>query len=431
MTRRTIGLVLAALLLAGAAAAGAAELTLVYSGNLDGELEPCGCSIEGDLGGLQRHASVIDRLRQERPDLVLISSGGLLAAEHGRNGIRNRFVLTGTAALGYDAIGLQWNDLAHGETFLEQAPLPWVASNWRGGDFAGSLSVRRDGLVLRYFQWLDPDGSPYRDLPPAQRRTGAGIEGLQAEMAAAAEAGELVLLGSTLSLEEARARLPLALADVYLQEAGYEQYGEPRMDGGTLVLQPGSRGQRLGRVDLVVEDGRITDWRHEVIPMPAEVGDAPRMAGWYRDYNDAQEADYHAQVAARQDREQSAGPYIGAAACAGCHGAAHEAWQASAHSSALERLVDRGKAHDPECVGCHSVGFLEPGGFLDRYLTPGLAGVQCESCHGGARAHVETAGQASPQGSDRDSGRMCARCHVPGHSPAFELDGYLRRLAHP
>ena len=47
---------MAVFVLQGAAAekaAAAQTATLIYSGNLDGELEPCGCTAEGDLGGIR------------------------------------------------------------------------------------------------------------------------------------------------------------------------------------------------------------------------------------------------------------------------------------------------------------------------------------------------------------------------------------------
>ncbi len=48
------------------------SMTLIYSGNLDGELEPCGCTAEGDLGGIKRRVTMIDRLREKVPDLFLV-----------------------------------------------------------------------------------------------------------------------------------------------------------------------------------------------------------------------------------------------------------------------------------------------------------------------------------------------------------------------
>ena len=165
--------------------------------------------------------------------------------------------------------------------------------------------------------------------------------------------------------------------------------------------------------------------------MPESVPDAPRMADWYEAYNAAQAEDYRQRVAAQQQREQGDGPYLGAAGCAACHAEIHAGWKATLHADALARLEDHGKDRDPECVGCHSVGFLETGGFLDRFLTPGLADVQCESCHGAGRAHATSAGQMPTPRSGIPTEQMCRRCHVPGHSPGFELESYLDQLAHP
>ena len=56
-------------------------MTIIYSSNLDGELEPCGCTLEGDLGGIKRRATLVDELRKTSPELFLISSGGYIDYE--------------------------------------------------------------------------------------------------------------------------------------------------------------------------------------------------------------------------------------------------------------------------------------------------------------------------------------------------------------
>jgi hypothetical protein len=71
----------------------------------------------------------------------------------------------------------------------------------------------------------------------------------------------------------------------------------------------------------------------------------------------------------------------------------------------LPPLKKKGKHFDPECLTCHVVGLkpweapenasatdrkFEGGtGFLSLQITPHLKNVQCENCHGPARAHLE------------------------------------------
>ena len=76
------------------------------------------------------------------------------------------------------------------------------------------------------------------------------------------------------------------------------------------------------------------------------------------------------------------GDYLGWKACAECHEDVASSWQKTRHALAFEHLKNDGKEGVPGCVRCHVVRFDEDGGFIDMDLTPELAGVQCESCHG-------------------------------------------------
>src|SRR3569833_2269650 len=92
---------------------------------------------------------------------------------------------------------------------------------------------------------------------------------LGAALAAVRREGALTVLATTLTLDDAERRLPLKDVDVLLIRAKYEMYVEPQLRGSTLVLQPGSRGMRLGRIDIErAADGRIVDWHHEEIGLP-------------------------------------------------------------------------------------------------------------------------------------------------------------------
>ena len=102
---------LSSLLLCGfmSSSAYAVNLTLVYSGNLDGELESCGCSEKGNFGGIKRRVTVLDELRKKHPTLVAISSGGLIRAEGSSDRIKSDSILIGFKEFKYDAIGVQWS----------------------------------------------------------------------------------------------------------------------------------------------------------------------------------------------------------------------------------------------------------------------------------------------------------------------------------
>jgi 2',3'-cyclic-nucleotide 2'-phosphodiesterase (5'-nucleotidase family) len=434
--RRNFGVVMRivyAVLLLGllAAPAWAAQtLTLIYSGNLDGELEPCGCSEEGNLGGIKRRATLLDRLRQENPGLVVVSAGGLLSAEGAGDRLKGEYILKGFAALDYDAIGLQWGDLAYGVAFARQTHLPWVASNWRDRQLAHEKRIHRGQVELAFFTWLPPEDSPLRAMQGKHALVTDAAKALAQGLARAKQAGALTLLTSSLPAEAVAKRVDLGQVDILMERAGYEVYAEPRRLGGTLVLKPGSRGMRLGRLDLQVAKGRLVKWAQQVLPMPDSMPDAPRLLAWYDEYNAKVKADYLKRVALRKQQTAGESPFVGEEACKSCHEAQYAVWSKSDHAQAYYDLENVNKAFDPACIVCHTVGFDKPGGFIDMNITGHLLNVQCESCHGAGRAHVKAAGKAPLANAGWAPQRMCAQCHTQPHSPSFDFQRYWPKIAH-
>lgn len=420
-----------ALILGWGAASATVTTTLVYSGNLDGELEPCGCSEGGDLGGIMRRATLIDRLRTEQPGLIAISSGGLLANASPRDRLKSEFILKGFASLGYDAVGVQWRDLTYGSEFLETGALPWVSSNWgRDDQFKPVRIIERPGMSWAYFSWLDPNNSPFKQMAGQHQGVVEDVAPTRQALRKARQDGYMTILATTWTLKKVQAVFDLADVDVLLIKAAYEVYGEPQQVGRTLVLQPGSRGMRLGRIDLDIEDRQITGWSHEAIPMPPEIPDAPALVGWYAEYNEQVKAAYLASVEEKKRHQEGAGPYAGSTSCQDCHGDEYEKWSRSKHAHAFERLEEVNKAFDPDCIVCHTVGFEQPGGFVDTLLTPGLMNVQCESCHGAGRAHAESGGQAGLGHAGWSRPQVCGQCHTHDHSPDFNLERYWPQIGH-
>ncbi len=117
---------------------------------------------------------------------------------------------------------------------------------------------------------------------------------------------------------------------------------------------------------------------------------------------------------------EPASAFVGADTCLTCHASAHEAWSATEHATALEALEGIGQGENAGCLGCHTVGFGEDGGFVSREETPQLAGVQCENCHGAAAAHASDPGNLELRPAVNLSSTVCGGCHTDAHHPTFD-----------
>lgn len=120
--------------------------------------------------------------------------------------------------------------------------------------------------------------------------------------------------------------------------------------------------------------------------------------------------------------------YVGSDSCGACHTPAYRWWIGTPHGRAFETLVARKRSLDLECVRCHVTGFEQPGGSsltqLDHYR-----GVGCESCHGPGSLHASN--PQSRTIAREVPPRVCGTCHDPEHSDAFVYARARARLLVP
>jgi predicted CXXCH cytochrome family protein len=123
--------------------------------------------------------------------------------------------------------------------------------------------------------------------------------------------------------------------------------------------------------------------------------------------------------------EESA-TYVGWQKCAPCHSAVKDAWQNTRHAKAIESLKKSKQETLPACVKCHVTGYEKDGGFIDYELTPEMAGVQCEVCHGSGSQHA-----ASPTKKNiiKESGAaLCRQCHTEGQDAGFNYAAKVKSV---
>ena len=120
--------------------------------------------------------------------------------------------------------------------------------------------------------------------------------------------------------------------------------------------------------------------------------------------------------------------YAGAEKCALCHGDLMKGWKTTRHAKAFETLKKKSQETLPSCVKCHVTGFEKDGGFVDQELTPELAGIQCEACHGPALVHAANPG--NKKNLIRNPGETsCRECHTKGQDPKFDYST-KKKLVH-
>ena len=106
--------------------------------------------------------------------------------------------------------------------------------------------------------------------------------------------------------------------------------------------------------------------------------------------------------------------YAGNFKCRLCHREFFVGRKQDPHDHTLAKVIKAGHAKNSKCLGCHSTGYGVKGGFKSPILTPQLANVQCEGCHGPGSEHIrKNAKGGLLAGSDRPEvlKRMCYACH--------------------
>jgi hypothetical protein len=112
--------------------------------------------------------------------------------------------------------------------------------------------------------------------------------------------------------------------------------------------------------------------------------------------------------------------YTGTAACGTCHASALAFWDKTKHAHALAALTRVGHDRDPACIGCHTTGYLQPGGPAEPATARArFANVGCESCHGPGQVHAESRARQADDVSNRTRGKLpavsqasCRGCHT-------------------
>lgn len=266
------------------------KLTVLFVADLHGQLEPHpelfwnekGERVEA-AGGFARIAAAIEAIRREQGrDSVLVIDGGDTIQGSGVAALtEGAAIIPALNGLGID-VGVPGNwEVVYGTPVLrqriEEIAHPLIAANVRdtqSGErvFEPYLVREVGGVRVAVVGYTDPE-VPLRQ-PPAYSKGFSydgpeDLRGLVDEVRTK-HGAEVVLLASHIGLAKAVALAgDLPGVDLHLSSDTHERTYEPIERHGTWIVEPGAFGSFLGRLDLEVRDGRITDRRWELIELTA------------------------------------------------------------------------------------------------------------------------------------------------------------------
>jgi len=372
----------------------------------NGELEQCGCK-KNPKGGLARRATLIDTLRAETPDLLLLDAGNWSDRSKTSGQLKADFIFRMMKRMGYDAVTLGERELAESsidhyrELAGDDGPAVLMSNVGRGKAPTTAAESIGDGLLVRevngvkvgtfslvhdqVVERVKEDGSIVADdvFTSAERLTreltdqGAEIIVCMAQM-------ELTFADSVVR------RVPEIDVCVLGHRGGLRRTHSLVND--TVMMRVGSRGQYLGWVDLVVDpagkfvefDGKSVTIDVDKYPMDQEIA---VLVNELQAEIARLEKEERMVAQIQYQNEQQTDRFLGAEACARCHQPEYEQWKAGPHAHAWATLTEVGMDTNDECVSCHVTGAGEATGFQSARMQPDLTNVQCESCHAMGTQH--------------------------------------------
>jgi hypothetical protein len=463
------------------------DVALLFSGEQDGYLEPCGCAgLENQKGGLKRRFTLIKQLRDQGWTVEPMDLGGQVQRFGKQAEMKFEFALRALMDMGYQAVGFSPQDLAMDVLSLAiNLPTdknPFVSANVGLPDFNNGFTKR------------------YKIIEAGGVKIGVTTVLGKKQMAALKNSDDLKLVEPYQAIPEVLPELLnahcdhlvlLAFADpdeakelarrfhefdfVVTALSGGEPPNVPKTIEGTKsqLIECGEKAEHVIVVGLY-KDG-ATPWRYQRVPLDSRFDEAPAMQKLLIDYQHELETLGLDGLGVKPVAHSSGRKFAGSKVCADCHTAAAAVFEKTPHAHATATLADLkpSRVFDPECLSCHATGWNQQkfypyvSGYESLEKTPDLVGNGCENCHGPAARHVAAEqGDVKVTDKERDELRaalrlkivenegnkeeksaaaddekkknqvygkvveMCMQCHDLDNSPAFNFQTYWPKVAH-
>jgi len=236
----------------------------------------------GRMGGMDRVAHVVKRIRAERPEAVLLDGGDTWQGSYTALQTQGQDMVDVMNALGPEAMTSHWEftlGIDRVTEIVDELPFPFLGANifdaeWDEPAYEPYTMLERGGakiaVIGQAFPYL-PIANPRWMFPNLsfgirEERIAEMVEEVRADGAHA-----VVLLSHNGFDVDRKLAAQVPGIDVILTGHTHDALPEPLLVGKTALIASGSNGKFVSRVDLDVDGSGVKDIAHRLIPIFSDV----------------------------------------------------------------------------------------------------------------------------------------------------------------
>ena len=464
------------------------DVAVMISGQMNGYLQPCGCS-EPQWGGLARRFNFLQSMRARGWNVASADLGDIPQVSGPEAQLKYKYAMLALKKMDYTAASFGQNEMGLGtvstlgEFALNETKPRIIASNLKDRDttFAKMVSAgiasTGQGPSVGFIAIID--GQPNDPDVNLEKNLLIAIADGMKEIKTKPDLLVLLFQGK-LDAAKAIAQHPkLPKFDVIaipIEEEDPSNY--PTVVGNTMIVSAGQKGRHVSVVGAfkTTSPAKPYELRYQLVTIGPEY-ETPKgldrtnpVHAILQEYaqrvkNNNLLAEFTKNPSKHQVQVElqkigfPGSKYVGSEKCKQCHESAYNILQNSKHVHAYQTLETKAvrptlRQYDGECVKCHVTGFTFETGFVSETETPKLKSVGCEACHGPASQHTLNPnnqaihkiinpwkykpGLANLKGAAAEEKKMtyihddtCWKCHDQDNSVHFKIEPYWQMIAHP
>ncbi|MDB2610471.1 thiosulfohydrolase SoxB [Amylibacter sp.] len=236
----------------------------------------------GRMGGLDRVATVLNSIRSDRPDALLLDGGDTWQGSYTTHHTQGQDMVNVMNALKPDAMTSHWEftlGIDRVTSIVENLDFPFLGANifdneWEEPAYEPYKMFERGGVKIavigQAFPYM-PIANPGWMFPNLSFgiREGRMIEVVNEVKSLGAEL--VVLLSHNGFDVDRKLASRVNGIDVILTGHTHDALPEPVLVGSTMLIASGSNGKFVTRLDLDVREGEVKGFSHKLIPIFSDV----------------------------------------------------------------------------------------------------------------------------------------------------------------